>query len=45
MLELSVHLSVVRALEECDRRGPVVRSERDLGGCEGGRRWHLPHPR
>jgi hypothetical protein len=44
MLELSVDLSVEQILEECARRGLVVRSERELGGCNGGRHWHLRIP-
>jgi hypothetical protein len=44
VLELSVDLSAERVLQECERRGLVVRSERDLGGCDGGRHWHLRIP-
>ncbi|HYW25137.1 MAG TPA: hypothetical protein VE953_13300 [Terriglobales bacterium] len=44
MLRLSVEMSAERFLEECGRRGLVVRSERPLGGCQGGRHWHLGIP-
>jgi hypothetical protein len=44
MLELSVDLNAEQVLQECARRGLVVRSERELGGCNGGRHWHLRIP-
>jgi hypothetical protein len=44
MLELSVDLSADEVLQECERRGLVVRSERALGSCQGGRHWHLHIP-
>jgi hypothetical protein len=44
MLELSVDLSADEILQECARRGLVVRSERTLGSCQGGRHWHLHIP-
>ncbi len=44
MLELSVDLSAELVLQECARRGLVIRSERELGGCKGGRHWHLRLP-
>lgn len=44
VLQLSVNLDAARVLEECERRGLVVRSERGLGGCQGGRHWHLHIP-
>jgi hypothetical protein len=43
-LELSVDLSAERVLQECERLGLVVRIESDLGGCRGGRHWHLRIP-
>lgn len=44
VLELSVDLSAEEVLRECERRGLVVRSERGLGSCPGGRHWHLYIP-
>jgi hypothetical protein len=44
VLELSVDLSAEQVLQECERRGLVVRSERELGSCDGGRHWHLGVP-
>jgi hypothetical protein len=44
VLELSVDLSAEQVLQECRRRGLEVRSERGLGGCAGGRHWHLHLP-
>jgi hypothetical protein len=44
MLELSVDLSAEQVLQECERRGLVIRTVRDLGGCKGGRHWHLGIP-
>lgn len=44
VLELSVDLDAEQVLHECERRGLVIRSERELGGCKGGRHWHLHIP-
>lgn len=44
VLELTVDLSAEQVLRECERRGLVVRSQRGLGSCEGGRHWHLRIP-
>lgn len=44
MLEVDLQLSVEQVLEECCRRGLVIRSERELAGKAGGRHWHLGIP-
>ena len=44
MLVLDLKLSAEQALEECGRRGLVVRSERALAGRAGSRHWHLRVP-
>lgn len=44
MLELDLHLTTAQVLEECCRRGLVVRSERELAGRAGSRHWHLGMP-
>jgi len=44
MLVLDLELSAEQVLEECDRRGLVVRSERELAGRTGSRHWHLRIP-
>ena len=44
MLELDLELTAVEALDECRRRGLVVRSERELAGRLGSRHWHLRFP-
>lgn len=44
MLELDLDLTAEGALEECRRRGLVVRSERELSGCPGSRHWHVGIP-
>lgn len=44
MLELDLQLSADQALEQCRRRGLVVRSERELAGRAGSRHWHLGLP-
>ena len=44
MLELDLALSAERALAECERRGLVVRSVRELAGRAGSRHWHLGVP-
>ena len=43
-MRASVALSAEQVLRECARRGLVVRSEHGLGGCAGGRHWHLAIP-
>jgi hypothetical protein len=40
MLELDLWLSAAQVLDECRRRGLVVRSERELAGRTGSRHWH-----
>ena len=44
MLVLDLKLSAEQVLEECGRRGLVVRSERELAGRTGSRHWHLRVP-
>jgi hypothetical protein len=44
VLELDLKLSAARVLEECRRRGLVVRGERELAGRAGSRHWHLGKP-
>jgi hypothetical protein len=44
VLELKLKLTARRALDECARRGLVVRSERELAGLTGSRHWHLRIP-
>lgn len=44
MLEIDLQLSAEQALEECRRRGLVIRSERELAGKAGSRHWHLGSP-
>jgi hypothetical protein len=44
VLELDLTLTADQALEECRRRGLVVRSERELAGRTGSRHWHLHMP-
>jgi hypothetical protein len=44
MLVLDLELPSEQALEECARRGLVVRSERQLAGRIGSRHWHLRVP-
>lgn len=44
VLELSVNLNAEQVLKECERRGLVIRSVRELGSCSGGRHWHLHLP-
>jgi hypothetical protein len=44
MLRLDLSLSAEQALEECRRRGLVVRSERELAGRPGTRHLHLARP-
>jgi hypothetical protein len=44
MYEADLNMTAEQALEECHRRGLVVRSERDLAGRPGSRHWHLAMP-
>jgi hypothetical protein len=44
VLELDLDLTAAQALEECRRRGLVVKSERALAGRAGSRHWHLAVP-
>jgi len=44
MLVLDLKLPAEQVLEECGRRGLVVRSERELAGRTGSRHWHLRVP-
>jgi hypothetical protein len=44
MIEVQVSVSGDQALQECLRRGLVVRSERELGGRPGSRHYHLAFP-
>jgi hypothetical protein len=44
MLELDLTLTAGQALEECRRRGLVVRSERELAGRPDSYHWHLGMP-
>jgi hypothetical protein len=44
VLELDLKLTAEQALEECRRRGLVLRSERELAGRAGSRHWHLGFP-
>src|SRR3954471_20806777 len=44
MLELDLELTAGNVLDECQRRGLVVRSERELAGRSGSRHWHLGIP-
>jgi hypothetical protein len=44
VLELDLALEADGALEECTRRGLVVRSERELARKQGSRHWHLTVP-
>ena len=44
MLELELQLTTGQVLDECRRRGLVVRSERELAGRAGSRHWHLRIP-
>ena len=41
MLELDLKLTAGQVLEECRRRGLMVRSERELAGRAGSHHWHL----
>ena len=44
MLELVVTMTADQTLEECRRRGLVIRSERELAGRPGSKHWHLAMP-
>lgn len=44
MLELYLKLSAAQVLDECRRRGLVVRSNRELAGRTGSHHWHLRIP-
>jgi hypothetical protein len=44
VLELDLNLTAAQVLEECRRRGLVVRSGRELAGRAGSRHWHLGMP-
>jgi len=44
MLELDLPLTSKHVLQECRRRGLIVRSERELTGRAGSRHWHLGIP-
>jgi hypothetical protein len=44
MFELNLKLTSDQVLDECHRRGLVVRSERELAGRTGSHHWHLRMP-
>jgi hypothetical protein len=44
MIEVQVSASGDQALDECMRRGLIVRSERELGGRPGSHHYHLAFP-
>jgi hypothetical protein len=44
VLELDLRLTAVQALAECQRRGLVITSQRELAGCTGSTHWHLRIP-
>ena len=44
MLELTLKMTAGQALDECRRRGLVVRSERELAGRIGSHHWHIGMP-
>ena len=44
MLELDLRLTADQALAECQRRGLVITSRRELGGRGGSSHWHLRIP-
>jgi hypothetical protein len=44
VLEVDLHVTAEQVLEECARRGLVVRSVRELAGRAGSRHWHLGWP-
>ena len=45
MLELDLKLTAAQALAECQRRGLVITSQRELAGRTGSSHWHLRIPR
>jgi len=44
VLELDLKLTAMEALQECRRRGLVVKNQRQLAGRPGSRHWHLGIP-
>jgi hypothetical protein len=44
MTEIELCVDGQQALQECLRRGLVVRTERELGGHPGSSHYHLAHP-
>jgi hypothetical protein len=44
VLELNLTLSAGQVLDECRRRGLVIRSKRELAGRPGSHHWHLRMP-
>jgi hypothetical protein len=44
VLELDLNLTTEQALAECQRRGLIIQSERELAGRAGSRHWHLRIP-
>lgn len=44
MVEFELNISAAEALSECERRGLVVRSKRELPGRPSGHHWHLGFP-
>ena len=44
MLELKLTFTASQVLDECRRRGLVIRSERELAGRIGSHHWHLRMP-
>jgi len=44
VVEVDLKLTANQVLEECRRRGLVVRSERALAGRAGSHHWHLRIP-
>jgi len=44
VLEIDITLTARQVLDDCRRRGLVVRSERELAGRRGSHHWHLRMP-
>jgi hypothetical protein len=44
VLELDLKLTAGQVLDECRRRGLIVRSVRELAGRTGSHHWHLGMP-
>lgn len=44
MLELDLNLTTVQVLGECQHRGLIIESERELAGRVGSKHWHLRIP-